>query len=354
MSQELNDFHKQTVKFDISKLKQACDKILKDKGFDTSLGIPHFASISLNQIPGDPDSIKGNKTRGVYWTKPDSTGKEVSRDVGIDESKYTEFVKDYKNTYFEEVYNTLKEKYKLGRVRLLLKEPRSTLSWHRDPEPRLHIPIYTNPGSIMVIDKIAHHMPADGSVWITNNLKYHNAFNGGEENRVHLVACVLDYKFNQFQFIYLVKLTKIFIASDHAGYKLKKSVISKFYKKKRIIDLGPKTINSVDYPDFAKKLTKKIASNKGSFGILICGSGMGMAMAANKRKNIRAALCYSLKNTKLSRLHNNANIITLGQRLINKNKAINLIKVFLSTKFEGGRHLRRIKKIQLCLVKANI
>ena len=72
---------------------------------------------------------------------------------------------------------------------------------------------------------------------------------------------------------------------------------------------------------------------------------MGMSMAANKRKNIRAALCYSLKNTKLSRLHNNANIITLGERLINKNKAINLIKVFLSTKFEGGRHLRRIKKI---------
>ena len=90
----------------------------------------------------------------------------------------------------------LSKKYKLGRVRLLLKEPRSTLSWHRDPEPRLHIPIITNPGCIMVIDNVAKHMPADGSVWITNNKKYHNAFNGGEENRIHLVACVLDYKFN--------------------------------------------------------------------------------------------------------------------------------------------------------------
>ena len=80
--------------------------------------------------------------------------------------------------------------------RILLKTPRSTLSWHRDPEPRLHIPIITNPGSIMVIDNVAKHMPADGSVWITNNTKYHNAFNGGEENRIHLVACVLDYKFN--------------------------------------------------------------------------------------------------------------------------------------------------------------
>ena len=137
-------------------------------------------------------------------------------------------------------------------------------------------------------------------------------------------------------------MKKIFIASDHAGYNLKNSIISKF---KKINDLGPKSKDSVDYPDFAKKLSKKVASNKGSFGILVCGSGMGMAIAANKNKYIRAALCYSKKNTKLSRLHNNANIITLGERLINKNKAISLIKVFLSTKFEGGRHLRRVKKI---------
>ena len=196
MSQLNKDFQKQNVRFDISKLRQACDDVLKIKGFDTSLGIPHFAGISLNQIPGDPDSIKSNMVRGVYWTKPDSSGKEVVRDVTINESKYTEFVEDFKNTYFKEVYDELSKRFKLGRVRLLLKEPRSTLSCHRDPEPRLHIPIYTNPGAIMVIDKIAQHMPADGSVWITNNKKYHNAFNGGEENRVHLVACVLDYKFN--------------------------------------------------------------------------------------------------------------------------------------------------------------
>ena len=139
-------------------------------------------------------------------------------------------------------------------------------------------------------------------------------------------------------------MKKIFIASDHAGYNLKEKVISKFLKVRKITDLGPNSKNSVDYPDFAKKLSKKVASNKGSFGILICGSGMGMAISANKIKNIRAALCYSIKNTKLSRLHNNANIITLGERLIDKNKAFNLIKIFLSTKFEGGRHLRRIKK----------
>ena len=192
----VGDFQKQEINFDIDKLRNACNEVLKIKGFDTSLGIPHFAAISLNQIPGDPDSIKGSKVRGVYWTKPDSTGVEVSRDVDIDESKYSEFIKDYENTYFKEVYDVLSSKYKLGRVRILLKEPRSTLSWHRDPEPRLHIPIITNPGCLMVIDNVAKHMPADGSVWVTNNTKYHNAFNGGEENRIHLVACVLDYKFN--------------------------------------------------------------------------------------------------------------------------------------------------------------
>ena len=196
MTSKNNDFQKQDLNFNIAKLREACDQVLKIKGFDTSLGIPHFAGISLNQIPGDPESIKGNKVRGVYWTKPDSTGKEVSRDVMIDESKYTQFVEDYKNTYFKNVYDELSKRYKLGRVRLLLKEPRSTLSWHRDPEPRLHIPIITNPGCMMVIENVAKHLPADGSVYITNNLKYHNAFNGGEENRVHLVACLMDYKFN--------------------------------------------------------------------------------------------------------------------------------------------------------------
>ena len=181
--------------FDISKLRKDLSKILKMKKFN-SPGVTHFGAIPINQIPNDSSSIEGNNIRGKYWTIADDTGKEVSRDIQIDESKYTEFVKDFEHTYFKEVYDELSKRYKLGRVRLLLKEPRSTLSWHRDPEPRLHIPIYTNPGAIMVIDKRAQHMPADGSVWVTNNLKYHNAFNGGEENRVHLVACVLDYKFN--------------------------------------------------------------------------------------------------------------------------------------------------------------
>ena len=117
----LGDFQKQEFKFDLKKLKNALNEVLKIKGFDSSLGIPHFAAIPLTQIPGDPDSIKGTNARGVYWTKPDSSGKEVVRDVSIEEKKYTEFIEDYKNTYFKEVFDELKKHYKLGRVRLLLK-----------------------------------------------------------------------------------------------------------------------------------------------------------------------------------------------------------------------------------------
>ena len=194
---DFNDFHKvDNLKFDIPKLRNGLEEVLKIQKYDSANGIPNFAAICLNQIPGDPNSTKGNKARGVFWTKPDSSGNEVPRDIPINEALYTEFVKDFEHTYFKEVYNILSSKFKLGRVRILLKEPRTTLSWHRDPEPRLHIPIITNPGCMQVIENVAKHLPADGSVWITNNTKYHNAFNGGEENRVHLVACLIDYKFH--------------------------------------------------------------------------------------------------------------------------------------------------------------
>ena len=193
----INDFHTvENLKFDISRLREDLNKVLKIKKYDDANGIKNFAAICLNQIPGQPESTMGNNARGIYWTKPDHKGKEVTRDKALDENLYTEFVKDFEHTYFKEVYNKLKKRFKLGRVRILLKEPRSTLSWHRDPEPRLHIPIITNPGCLMVIENVAKHLPADGSVYITNNLKYHNAFNGGEENRIHLVACLTDYKFN--------------------------------------------------------------------------------------------------------------------------------------------------------------
>ena len=191
-----SDFQKQNLKFDIVKLQEAYMQIAQTKKFDDGGGISHFGAICLTRKPGRSWFCKGNKARGLYWTKPDKSGKEVSRDIKIDEFRILWIYTRLHNTYFKEVFDVLSSKFKLGRVRILLKEPRSTLSWHRDPEPRLHIPIITNPGCLMVIDNVAKHMPADGSVWITNNTKYHNAFNGGEENRVHLVACVLDYKFN--------------------------------------------------------------------------------------------------------------------------------------------------------------
>ena len=141
-------------------------------------------------------------------------------------------------------------------------------------------------------------------------------------------------------------MKKIFISSDHAGYNLKEQIKKRFKNKYIFQDLGTDTSSkSVNYPDYAHKLCKKISKSSKNMGILVCGSGMGMSMAANRHKKIRAAVCYSVKNTKLSRLHNNANIITLGSRLTKKNTAFKCIDVFMKTKFEGGRHIKRVKKI---------
>ena len=141
-------------------------------------------------------------------------------------------------------------------------------------------------------------------------------------------------------------MKKLYISSDHAGYNLKEQIKKKFNKKYLFHDLGTDNSKiSVNYPEYAHKLCKKVANNPQNIGILVCGSGMGMSMAANRHKKIRAAVCYSTKNTKLSRLHNNANIITLGSRLTNKNTAFKCIDVFFNTKFEGGRHKKRVRKI---------
>ena len=141
-------------------------------------------------------------------------------------------------------------------------------------------------------------------------------------------------------------MKNIVIASDHAGYFLKEYVKRKLLKKKIILkDIGTKSSEKVDYPDYAHKLSKIVKKSDNIVGILICGSGQGMIMTANKHKKVRAALCYNEKSTKLSRLHNDANIITLGSRLVSKKNAIKYVSIFLKTKFEGGRHKKRIKKI---------
>ncbi len=136
------------------------------------------------------------------------------------------------------------------------------------------------------------------------------------------------------------------IASDHAGYNLKEVIKNHLIDKNVFIfDMGPFNDDSVDYPDYAKKLANRIKLKKSDAGILICGSGTGMAISANKIKSVRAAVCYNVKSTRLSRQHNNANIIAIGSRLTKKRLSLKLVEVFLKTKFDGGRHLRRVKKI---------
>tara|TARA_Y100001936_G_scaffold245339_1_gene287115 strand:- start:67 stop:504 length:438 start_codon:yes stop_codon:yes gene_type:complete len=139
---------------------------------------------------------------------------------------------------------------------------------------------------------------------------------------------------------------KICIASDHAGFSLKETIKDLLIKNQiSTIDLGPYSDNSVDYPDFAKKIAIRVKSKKSNIGILVCGSGTGMAISANKLRGIRAAVCYNLKSTYLCRAHNNANIICLGARLTKKKDVKKILSTFLNTKFEKGRHLRRVKKI---------
>ena len=139
---------------------------------------------------------------------------------------------------------------------------------------------------------------------------------------------------------------KIIIGSDHAGFELKeylKESLSKFSNS--IIDKGPDSPDSVDYPDFAHPVASEVENTPESLGILICGSGNGVAMAANKHEGIRAAICWTPELAQLARAHNNANILCLPARFISKETAAEIIESFFSTSFEGGRHGRRVDKI---------
>jgi len=144
-------------------------------------------------------------------------------------------------------------------------------------------------------------------------------------------------------------VNKLIIASDHGGYDLKEFLQKKLVKKGfKLIDLGTHSSNSVDYPDYAKKVAKKVLKEK-CFGILICGTGLGMSMTANKFKGIRAALCWNTKTAKLARNHNNANVLCLGGRILKKRNALRITNAFLKEKpSTAKRHKKRIKKIDLC------
>ena len=142
-------------------------------------------------------------------------------------------------------------------------------------------------------------------------------------------------------------MSKILIANDHAGFQMKQALIKKLINKIDFLDLGTSSLESVDYPDYAEKLSKEISSRKFDKGLLICGSGIGMSIVANRFKNIRAALCMTAEMSRLAREHNDANILVLGSRLISEEEAIKCLLVFIETKFEGGRHQTRLNKLNL-------
>ncbi len=138
--------------------------------------------------------------------------------------------------------------------------------------------------------------------------------------------------------------SQIFVASDHAGFSLKKNLIEK-NKNYDWKDLGCPNADRVDYPDYAQLLCQKVVAKPGSFGVLICGSGQGMAMSANRHAHIRAALCWNVESAQLARQHNDANVLCLGARLIDESTCHEILKAFLQTEFEGGRHQARVEKI---------
>jgi hypothetical protein len=184
MSTEENDdiFRVRDIKLDIEKLREAYEIAVEKVGF--SQGIVNCISVTHCE-DGTSD------TRGIFWTKDESYN-EIQIEKPVRESKYTKIDDVLTGTYLEEVVKKLSKHYTLGRVRLLKLDPRNSLSYHRDPELRIHIPIITNPGAMVIVENFATHMPADGSVYIMNTKKYHTAFNGGTSPRVHLVASVIS------------------------------------------------------------------------------------------------------------------------------------------------------------------
>ena len=192
----MQNFELTPFTFDVEKMQDAlkeCESIVQQQQHygDTNDG----GAICLTQVPGDKDSIRGGNVLGLFW-ELDKDYNEVQQLEPVDEAKYNQFVKVLEHTYFKEVYDTLSTKYKLGRTRLVWKNPLTVIRWHKDPERRLHIPIVTNPGCIAIIDTEAQHLKADGRAWITDNTKYHTALNGGHLSRVHFISTVLDQEIN--------------------------------------------------------------------------------------------------------------------------------------------------------------
>ena len=173
------------LKFDIERIREALDHIKSTSEFKTAASGFHALAMTRRK-DGTADSDKD--LVGRYYTRVDDSYEEIAKDELVDESLFSELVDVFKGTYFETIHKELSARYPIGRVRILEKDSYNCNSWHRDPEPRIHIPIYTNPGALFVVNHHCTHLPADGSVYFTDTRGYHTALNGGEHSRTHLVA----------------------------------------------------------------------------------------------------------------------------------------------------------------------
>lgn len=177
------------LRFDIAALREALEVCVERQGFEGKYLDQGFGALSLTQRPGG--ELTDNDLSGRYWLRADDRYVEEPREDFVDEAAFTEFNPIFAETYFETVVAALRERFLIGRVRVLSKGLYNCNSWHRDPEPRLHIPIVSNPGSLFIVNHHVTHLPADGSVYFTDTRGYHTALNGGEAPRVHLVAALV-------------------------------------------------------------------------------------------------------------------------------------------------------------------
>ncbi len=177
------------LSFDIAALRSALEECLARDSYKGDMQEQGFSALPLTQRPGQ-EGWSGNDLSGRYWLRADERYVEEPREELVDEAAFTEFVPRFAGTYFEEVHRELTRRFPIGRMRVLSKGLFNCNSWHRDPEPRLHIPIVTNPGSLFIVNHHVTHLPADGSIYFTDTRGYHTALNGGEYHRVHLVAAL--------------------------------------------------------------------------------------------------------------------------------------------------------------------
>lgn len=178
------------LRFDPARLRAALDECLARQGFQGDMQAEGFAALPLNRRPG-VEVPTPNDLSGRYWLRADDRYVEEPREELVDEGAFTEFDPRFAGTYFEEVWDALRARFTIGRMRVLSKGLYNCNSWHRDPEPRIHIPVVTNPGSLFVVNHHVTHLPADGHAYFTDTRGYHTALNGGETRRVHIVAALV-------------------------------------------------------------------------------------------------------------------------------------------------------------------